>query len=721
MKKLYVFFLLVCLPISVFAQKSKVDSLESLLAKRPQADTTRINLLIEIANNTYSTDIEKSYRYAIEADSLSEKVVYLKGKATSQRLIGIRYLFKSDYPKSLKYFQNSLQFYEKIGDKKGVAGAHNNQGVVYWKQGNNPKAVEQYQKALKLEEELGNKDGIGRAYINIGNIYQIQKDSTKAINYYQKALQLFKKLNIPNNVAICLNNLGNINAKGGNYSKAIEYYQKALKIFEKSGYQRRVATCYRNIGNNHNNLKAYTKAIDYYQKALELATTIGEKQIIAGANAGLGDVYLKTGKLQRAKYHAQKGYDMADEIGNVTEVNFSAEILAKVYNKTGEYQKAYNYHVIFKTSADSLVNEENIQKVTDLEYQYKYEKEKQALKLEQQRKDSIKAAEAKRQKTIRNSLIIGFIFMIILAGVIFRNLLQKRKANQMLSEQKGIIEQTNEELKVTLETISQQKEELSSKHQIVSMQNEQITSSINYASRIQNAVLPSQKLREEILPEHFILFKPRDIVSGDFFWTQKIKHYLVVAAVDCTGHGVPGAFMSMLGVSFLNDIIKQEKMIQASQILEDMRTRVKETLDQTGKIEESTDGMDMALYIIDTETNTLQFSGANNPLYLFRDKQLIEYKANRQPVGINLKETPFVNHEIELQSGDNIYTFSDGYVDQFGGTKGGKFLSKQFKKTLTDIQGNNMLKQKEILEQTFENWRGEMEQIDDVLVIGLKI
>ncbi len=273
---------------------------------------------------------------------------------------------------------------------------------------------------------------------------------------------------------------------------------------------------------------------------------------------------------------------------------------------------------------------------------------------------------------------------------------------------------TNEKLNDTLEIVNQQKSEIQVAHT-------HIQDSINYANRIQTAVLPSEKLFEEIFPEHFIVFKPRDIVSGDFYWIQKVNKHILIAAADCTGHGVPGAFMSMLGISFLNEIVIKHEVQQANQVLEELRNKIKTTLDQTGKKCESKDGMDIAFCGINTETYELQYAGAYTPMYIVRNNDLIEYKANRQPIGIYVKEKPFTNHTFQLQKGDKLYIFSDGYIDQFGGEKERKFLSNRFKKLILSVQAKNMHEQKQILEQTFIDWKGDHKQLDDVLVMGIKI
>ncbi len=253
-------------------------------------------------------------------------------------------------------------------------------------------------------------------------------------------------------------------------------------------------------------------------------------------------------------------------------------------------------------------------------------------------------------------------------------------------------------------------------------QKDQITSSIVYAKRIQQAVVPSKATAEGLLPEHFLLWRPKDIVSGDFWWMSEKNGKVIIAAADSTGHGVPGAFMSMLGISFLNKIVNQLETVEAHTILNHLRANVKATLKQTGKDGEAKDGMDIALIILDMDNMMLQYAGAYNPLYLYRDNELIEVKADKNPIGIYIKEKEsFTKHDIEMKKGDTFYIFSDGYIDQFGGPKAMKFKSKAFKQLLLDIQEKPMAEQKDILNKTIDEWRGDIEQIDDIIILGLRI
>ena len=236
---------------------------------------------------------------------------------------------------------------------------------------------------------------------------------------------------------------------------------------------------------------------------------------------------------------------------------------------------------------------------------------------------------------------------------------------------------------------------------------------------------PLQSFWAFVLVIYFILWKPRDIVSGDFYWFKRLEDKVVIVVADCTGHGVPGAFMSLLGISFLNDILTKDESLASYQILDRLSEMIKLALQQqAGKKRMASDGMDMGLCIINHKTLEMDFAGANNPLYLIRNDEVMVFKENRNPVGVHPFEKPFSNHQFQLQKEDRIYLFSDGFIDQFGGNSGRKFLKKNFQRLLSHVAAQNlpMETEKELLNETFEMWRGEKHpQVDDVLILGLKI
>ncbi|MDF1546202.1 MAG: SpoIIE family protein phosphatase [Bacteroidales bacterium] len=305
--------------------------------------------------------------------------------------------------------------------------------------------------------------------------------------------------------------------------------------------------------------------------------------------------------------------------------------------------------------------------------------------------------------------IMAAVVILLVSLIIY--LLQRKKERRLQRDNKIL------ELKVAERTfeIKKQKEQIEYK-------NREITDSLNYASQIQSAILPPKKMLNEAVSESFVLNKPKDIVSGDYFWANRINGQLVVTAADCTGHGVPGAFLSMLGVTFLNEITNKMEYLRANLILEKLRSRVIKSLHQEGYDQKRFDGIDLSLVVIDLKELKMQFAGANNPMYIIRNGMLTEFKGNRMPIGMHSYDNkPFTNHEIELKKGDIVYLFSDGYTDQFGGEYGRKFLTRNFKILLTEISKLPMNKQNNILEETFIAWKGKYEQIDDILVIGLKI
>jgi serine phosphatase RsbU (regulator of sigma subunit) len=345
-------------------------------------------------------------------------------------------------------------------------------------------------------------------------------------------------------------------------------------------------------------------------------------------------------------------------------------------------------------------------------------------------------SELRHTRMINLLAVIVVLFVVVLLIMSTRAYKGKKKDNQILEEQKqeiedkkNSIEEINEELKQQNEEILSQRDEIEAQRNEIQFQKEEIEKahqhteeSIIYAKRIQSAILPPVDYIYELIPDHFILYMPRDIVSGDYYWIKQIHDQMVIVAADCTGHGVPGAFMSMLGISFLNEIVMRREIIHTGEILKEMRKQVKRSLRQTGKSEEAKDGMDMAVCVINTKTNIMQYSGAYNSVYIIRDKELIEIKADRMPVGIHgIEKAEYTDHQFQLSENDIIYLFSDGFQDQFGGPKGKKYLTKRFKAYLLSIHDLTMSSQKQQLEKEINAWKKGYEQTDDILVMGFKI
>jgi serine phosphatase RsbU (regulator of sigma subunit) len=324
----------------------------------------------------------------------------------------------------------------------------------------------------------------------------------------------------------------------------------------------------------------------------------------------------------------------------------------------------------------------------------------------------------------------GLLTLLMIYGIVrwrTRRIIKERDELEIqVRERTKEIEQQKEEIEQQKDHILETNEELMTLNEAISKQNNEIIDSINYAKRIQAAMLPPETYVSELLNENFILYKPRDIVSGDFYWIKQVNQYIVLVAADCTGHGVPGAFMSMLGMSFLNEIVQRREITQANQVLNELRKQVKYSLRQHGQRDESKDGMDMALCVIDMKSMQMQYTGAHNPLYLIKEvngtPELNEIKADHMPIGYyHGKDKSFVNHDIQLEMGDTFYIFSDGFIDQKGGEANKKFMSKNFKNLLLEIHDQPLCDQKEILEKRLADWIGNNSQMDDILVIGVRV
>jgi serine phosphatase RsbU (regulator of sigma subunit) len=341
------------------------------------------------------------------------------------------------------------------------------------------------------------------------------------------------------------------------------------------------------------------------------------------------------------------------------------------------------------------------------------EKEKTIEILSKTKKLLEQEKELSKQKELRQGLLIllfgcGVIVLSLFAIFYFRTRQKERKTNLLLSDRYTEIEEKTEEI--------------STQHELLLQQTQNITASIEYAKIIQEALFTSHEILNECNLRNFIFFKPRDIVSGDFYWFKKLKNYIYFSAADSTGHGVPGAFMSVLGISILNEIVSKRDLNPPALVLNEFRRRLKKSLNQNKPDSASHDGIDITLCLYDSETQMLQLSGAYNPLIIIRNNELMTFKTDRMPVGKHPNDhMDFTNSQIQLFPGDILYLFSDGFISQFGGKSGKKFNLKNFHQLLLDIHNESIEKQKKKLEDALYNWQGNYEQIDDIVIVGIVI
>lgn len=487
-----------------------------------------------------------------------------------------------------------------------------------------------------------------------------------------------------------------------NYTKSINYFEKELKIREKGPHKGEISEAYYNLGSTCLKLKKNRKAEGYFQKSLDLASDKNNLNLIkANYNALVitneklldykdASIYMKKlFELNQGDFQNQINLYKEEVSIQKQEVKVQKKIIrtkAKELKKTQKNLDTAKIELKESSETIDILEEDTLRKkfkISSLNFQ----------SLLKDKEIDLKEKELAAEKRFTILLIIGISSIALLAIYIFYLMLSNKRMNRLLMHQKEEIQK----------------------------QNNSIKHSIQYASRIQQATLPKPDLFKQSFSDYFIFFKPRDIVSGDFYFIRKINQYIVFSAVDCTGHGVPGAFMSMLGIAYLNDIIQKKEVTKASDILELLRTDIKSSLQQQSNKGEPKDGMDMAICVVDTQNLELQYSGAHNPFLLIRNQELTEIKGDRMPVGIHRKETEFTNHNVQLQEGDQIYLASDGFQDQIGGEKRKKYMSKTFKNLLLKHSNHPMPKQRELIEQEYLEWKSEFNQIDDILIIGVKI
>ena len=406
-------------------------------------------------------------------------------------------------------------------------------------------------------------------------------------------------------------------------------------------------------------------------------------------------MFLK-GKNSEAKTLVLKGLKLGKELGYPHTIRTAAYILFAIYKAENNGMKALEMHELYIQMRDSLKNENSQQTIIKQQAKFEYESKKTIDDAEHEKQLAIEKEEKAKQRVIIYSVISGLVLLAIFLFFVFNRL-------QLTRRQKNVIENQ----KIEVEDSKQQLEQ----------KNKEITDSIQYAKRIQSAILPSDKLVKEYLQDSFILYKPKDIVAGDFYWMESVGNKTLFAAADCTGHGVPGAMVSVVCNNGLNRSVREHGLTEPGKILDKTREIVVNEFKKSA--EDVRDGMDIALCSL--EGNTLQYAGAHNPLWIVRNGELLETKANKQPIGQFENPTPYTTHTIELQKGDSVYLFSDGYIDQFGGEKGKKFKSKPFKNLLISIADKNMQEQRNLIDKAFINWKGDIEQVDDVCVLGFKV
>ncbi len=675
--KIKITYLILLLSHFVYSQnlKNEVDLLVEKI-KNSKEDTNKVKLLFRISE---ICEIEDVFKYAEASYNLAAKLDFKKGVADAQNNMAYIYANEGNPSKALELYKNSLSIQELIKNPIGIAQSLNNVGDVYESQGEVAKALEYYLKALKIQEKINDSKNTPTTLDHLGSIYHDQGNFNTAMEYYKKGLFINEKYNNLQGIALSYNNIGIIYLEQKNYSKALHCHQKSKKILEKLGDQLGIARSLNNIASIYKINGDKEKSLEYFLESLKITEKINFKQGNIITLNGISKYYFDKNEITKALEYGKKAHALSLESESPINIKITSENLYEIYNSLGKDKEALQMHVLFKNMSDKINNQET-QKIS---LQMIFNKKEEQLLIDQGKKNIITQLEKKKQKLILLYVSI-FLFSLVIFSVILFN---RFKLNQ---RQRKIIEEKNHE----------------------------ILDSITYAKRIQYTLLANAQLLQQNIPQHFVLFNPKDIVSGDFYWATTHNNKFYLAVCDSTGHGVPGAFMSLLNMGFLSEAIKEKNIEKPNEILNYARMRLIQSIGNDGQ----QDGMDAILICLNTlESKVLTYAAANNEPILISNNQIIELAKDKMPVGKGEKEDSFTLQTIEVKKGDVLYLYTDGFADQFGGPKGKKFKYKQLNQLLLEINNSEPIQQLNILETTFKNWKGDLEQVDDVCIIGIKI
>lgn len=604
-----------------------------------------------------------------------------------------------DFDVSYAYAQEALKYAKRANICREIGNAYNFSGIAQHLMAHYPQALSFYSLAEKTFRECGFKHGLASTYINIGILNQDMGNRPTAIEYNRKAYLISLSIKDSVNAASALNNIATLHSDLDQLDSALHYNLMSLEIRKKLNLQSMIATSLSNIASIYDAQKKYAMALDYQMQAITIDSATNNQKSLCISLSNMGNTLVKMDRSAEAKKVLLRAMDIAKKLGYMEMQLDVAANLIPAFEKLGQYKEAIEYSSFYIHLKDSLTDEDN--RLAFAEMQAKLDNAVQKHEIENLQKDKLIDAEKARRQNLLIYFGTGAIILFsVLLLIIFRSYNQKKKINILITEQKNEVElQRN----------------------MVELKNREIVDSINYAQRIQQAILlPEGEFRKEFA-DAFILFKPKDIVSGDFYWFAESDENKIIALADCTGHGVPGGFMSMLGFEILQDVILREEVHTTSEALAFLDKKVTDTLNKNSK--SYRDGMDMALCAFNKASGKLSFSGANRPIVHISNGILTTYKPDKHTIGgaIDDMEKVFSSVEINIRQGDHIYLFTDGYADQFGGTKSKKFKFKQLADLFLSISDKNMTEQKMILETTFDEWKGNLEQVDDVCVIGIKI
>jgi serine phosphatase RsbU (regulator of sigma subunit)/tetratricopeptide (TPR) repeat protein len=680
--------------------KAQVDSLRQVWLNTEEADTNRLKALNHLVQQAYIFVNPDSARIlCYQGIALADDKGLKRQKTSLLNMVGISYSLQADYENALRVYNQNLQLYAELNNISGIGKSYNNMGLAYTNKGDYADALYCYDRCLDVATYLQDTGGISAAYQNLGGVYNYLGEYDKALELYDNALKLEGDRASYHTRGSVHNAIGAVLSMKEKFDTALYHYQLGYSFYTAGGEFPAMANSLHNIGANYRELGFYDSALVYLNRASELETALNLGSQHCFTLSGIGSTYYMMGQLNKAITTVYEAYDLATLLGVKEVIKETSGNLKMMLAESGRYKEAYQMAEVYLATKDTLEKKENQKALIKQQLESDYEKQQELANAEHQmeidRQATIALADKQQRDLVIVFVCIGFLLVVVFCIFLFNRFRVIRKQKAIIEAQKQVVEHKNKE----------------------------VHDSITYARRIQKAIFPTQRLVSEWLPDSFILYKPKDIVAGDFYWMEKKDDRVLFAAADCTGHGVPGAMVSVVCNNSLNRTVREHGLTEPAQILDKTREIVISEFEKSE--DEVKDGMDISLCSLSLSALTLTWAGANNPLWIIRNSnsnpELLEIKPDKQPIGKYQESKPFTGHNVKLEKGDLIYIFTDGLQDQFGGEKGKKFKASSFKTLLLQVCQKSMAEQRKLVKESFEQWRGDFEQLDDICVIGVRV
>lgn len=691
----------------------KTDSLERVL-KTVNTDTTKIDVLIDLALS-YGNSDEKTLLNLEIAKDLAAQIRDSMRLGLIEGHISSYYYYTGQYHIAIQHTKSAAEIYHQAKDSLRYIRAINNLGILFRRIGIYHKSLEY--NYIQLDYYLKKKDtlNLAKTYNNLGNLYNDYGDVEKSLAYQKENLRIRKKLEDDIGIGSAYNNLALLYENQKMSDSAIYYYEQALSLSDIKNSSTLYGAVQNNLGVLYKTKGNYDLAEHHLLKAMQFRDSVGDNHGSCQSKGNLAGTYRLMGKKLLAKKYAEEAMELAKKYNLSEELWRNYLHLAKINKELNNFPEAYQYLELYADLKDSIRSKDEIRKMAQVDIAHKYNQkmledslsmaQEKELFQKQQEVENISIVEKQKRQEVIAWFTAGVgLVLLVLVFILIKNNRDKSETNRIISDKNEKIELQKLNLEV---------------------KNKEVLDSINYASRIQNAILPTEQELAHALPEYCLLFNPKDIISGDFYWMDKFENNLFVAVADCTGHGVPGAIVSVICANALSKSIEEEGNIETGRILDRTREIV---VDQLSKNNSNVqDGMDISfLRFIYNDNSTFisaQWSGANNPLWISRKNsdQMEEVQANKQPIGKYSSPTPFDSNNISVNPGDTFYLFTDGFADQFGGEKGKKMKRANFKTLLLNNKTTDLKTLQQELDMSFNNWKGAHEQVDDVCVMAIRI